>query len=65
MFLRGCGEGELFYDHTEIFKNFLLCLILEFETAGTKDQDWAKQRVFKMYGLFRKVRETCWLFLSD
>ena len=22
VFLRGCGEVELFHDHTEIFKNF-------------------------------------------
>lgn len=33
---RGCGKGELFHDNTEIFKNFLLCLIFHFRTAGTK-----------------------------
>ena len=33
---RGCGKGELFHDNTEIFKNFLLCLIFHFRTGGTK-----------------------------
>lgn len=30
---------KLFHGNTEIFKNFLLCLIFYFKIAGTKNED--------------------------
>lgn len=35
-FFRGCGKVELFLDNTDIFNNFLLCLVFDFRTAGIK-----------------------------